>query len=375
MLFDSTVRAELARSFGVTLVVILTIVLTMMLIRTLGLAAGGSVAPQDVLLLMGYAALGHLPTMLSLSMFVAIVATLGRMYRESEMTIWFASGVGLSRFVKPVLRTALPVLIVIVLLVMFVWPWGNRNSAQLKDRYEKRSDLSRVAPGQFQSSRDGSRVFFIDRDSDADDGGRIGRNVFILTKSEHSEAVTTSHRGHIEVENDDRYLVLDQGQRNEMNLANGDKTLARFERYRVLADNQVMRSVEALPPKAMDTLELARNPLPRHAGELTWRIGIALGALNMMLLGIGMSAANPRRPNNWNLLFALLSFVVYFNLINLSQAWVAGGRMGMGAALAAVHGSAFLIAIFLLWLRDQGNRLGLPARRAATAQPGQGAAA
>ena len=46
MLFDSTVRKELARSFGATLVVILTIVLTMMLIRTLGLAANGAVAPQ-----------------------------------------------------------------------------------------------------------------------------------------------------------------------------------------------------------------------------------------------------------------------------------------------------------------------------------------
>lgn len=362
MLFDSTVRAELARSFGVTLVVILTIVLTMMLIRTLGLAADGSVAPQDVLLLLGYAALGHLPTMLSLSMFVAIVATLGRMYRESEMTIWFSSGVGLSRFVKPVLRTAWPVLIVIVLLVLLVWPWGNRNSAQLKDRYEKRSDLSRVAPGQFQSSRDGSRVFFIDRDSDADDSGRIGRNVFILTSSEHSEAVTTSHKGHIEFENGDRYLVLEQGQRNEMNKTSGDKTLARFERYRLLADSQVMRSVDALPPKAMDTLALLRSADLRHQGELTWRLGIALGAVNMMLLGVGMSAANPRRPNNWNLLFALMSFLVYFNLINLTQAWVGGGRMSMAGALGSVHGGALLIALGLLWLRDQGNRLAWPRR-------------
>ena len=43
MLFDSSVRKELARSFGATLVAILTIVMTMMLIRTLGLAANGSV--------------------------------------------------------------------------------------------------------------------------------------------------------------------------------------------------------------------------------------------------------------------------------------------------------------------------------------------
>src|ERR1700712_3524647 len=36
MLFDSTLRRDLARTFGATLVVIITIVLTMMLIRTLG---------------------------------------------------------------------------------------------------------------------------------------------------------------------------------------------------------------------------------------------------------------------------------------------------------------------------------------------------
>jgi len=82
MLFDSTLRKDLARSFGATLIVLLTIVLTMFLIRTLGQAALGRVAPQDVVLLLGYVALGHLPTMLALSVFIAVVATLGRMYRD-----------------------------------------------------------------------------------------------------------------------------------------------------------------------------------------------------------------------------------------------------------------------------------------------------
>ncbi|MBC7941716.1 MAG: LptF/LptG family permease, partial [Chitinophagaceae bacterium] len=147
MLFDTTVRRELARSFGATLVVILTIVLTMFLIRTVGQAASGRVSPQDVVLLLGYVALGHLPTMLSLSLFVAVVVSMGRMYRDSEMAIWFASGVGLARFVRPVLRMAWPVLTVVALLLLLVWPWGNRSSLELRDRYQQRSDLSRVAPG------------------------------------------------------------------------------------------------------------------------------------------------------------------------------------------------------------------------------------
>ena len=353
MLFDSTLRADLARSFGATLVVILTIVLTMMLIRTLGLAAGGRVSPQDVVLLLGYAALGHLPTMLALSLFISVVATLGRMYRDSEMTIWFASGVGLSRFVRPVLRTSWPVLVVIAALALFVWPWQNERAAQMKERFERRSDLSRVAPGQFQTSSDGRRVFFIERDSQ---DGRTGRNVFILSSSPQTESVTSARTGHIELQGEDRFLVLDRGQRNEQDFESAEKTLSRFETYRVLAGERVLAGVEELPPKALPSLRLLAQPTPRNQGELVWRLGLLFGAANLLLLAIPLSASNPRRASNWNLLFALLTFLVYYNVINLSQAWVASGKLGMGAALTLFHGGAFVLALLLLWWREQGNR-------------------
>ena len=95
MLFHSSLRKELARSFGATLVVLVTIVMTMTLIRTLGLATRGSVNPQDVMMVMGYVVLGYLPTILTLCLFIAIVGTLSRMYSDSEMVIWFAAGRGL----------------------------------------------------------------------------------------------------------------------------------------------------------------------------------------------------------------------------------------------------------------------------------------
>lgn len=364
MLFDSSTRSELAKSFGVTLVVILTIVLTSTLIRTLGQAAGGNVAPQDVVLLMGYATISHLATMLILSLFVAVVITLGRLYRESEMTIWFASGIPLSRFVRPVLRMAWPVLLAVVVLELVVWPWGNQNSTELRDRYQKRSDLSRVAPGQFQSSRDGSRVFFIERDGD---DAATGRNVFILANQNDRESVTTSARGRLEMEGDERFLVLDHGQRNETQLKTGEKSLARFEQYKVLTDTQVLANANQLPPKAMATLDLLRAPTTKNQGELTWRVGMILGGVNMALLGVGLAASNPRRASNWNLLFALLAFVVYFNLINLSQSWVGNGRVSLPRALVAIHGSALFLALAAIWLRDNGNRFCLRRRPARTA--------
>jgi len=349
MLFDSTVRRELARSFGATLVVILTIVITMMLIRTLGMAAGGEVAPEDVVLLLGYTALGYLPMMLGLSLFVSVVVSLGRMYRDSEMVIWFASGLGLGRFVRPVLGMAWPVLAVAAALLLFVWPWVNRSSVELRARYEQRTDLSRVAPGVFQTSRDGSRVFFVDRASQQDGHAQ---HVFVLTRKPPIESVVSARSGQLVNEGDDRVLRLHHGQRNETDGATGTRTLASFETYQVLVGDNAARSAQAQPPKAMSTLALLREPNPRHHAELAWRLGMLLAAANLLLLGIGLSAAQPRRASNWNLLLALLTFMAYFNAVNLSQAWIAAGRFEAAPLMLVIHGGAFAAALLLIWWRN-----------------------
>ena len=129
-----------------------------------------------------------------------------------------------------------------------------------------------------------------------------------------------------------------------------------------VTDESAVRRAEERPPRAMRTIDLLRAPTLRNQGELVWRLGLLCGAANLLLLGIGLAATNPRRASNWNLLFALLVFVVYYNFINLSQAWVAGGRIGMGPALMALHGGAFVLALAQLWWRDHASVLALTLR-------------
>ena len=105
----------------------------------------------------------------------------------------------------------------------------------------------------------------------------------------------------------------------------------------------------------MRTIDLLREPSARHQGELAWRFGLLFGAANLLLLGIGLSAANPRRASNWNLLFALLAFVVYYNLDQPEQAWVAAASSASAPALLLLHGGAFVLALALLWWRDHGT--------------------
>jgi lipopolysaccharide export system permease protein len=135
----------------------------------------------------------------------------------------------------------------------------------------------------------------------------------------------------------------------------------------VLAGERSVQRAESQPPKAMRTIDLLRQPTPRHQGELAWRLGLLFGATNMVLLGIGLSATNPRRASNWNLLLALLGFVCYYNLINLSTAWVAGGKLGLGAALLLLHGGVMAGSMLLLWWRDHAQVMRWRARRLGSA--------
>ncbi|HET8745843.1 MAG TPA: LPS export ABC transporter permease LptF [Ramlibacter sp.] len=354
MLFHSTVRKELARSFGASLVVLVTIIVTMTLIRTLSLANRGSVNPEEVMMVMGYTVLGYLATVLTLSLFIAIVGTLSRMYGDSEMVIWFSAGRGLSALVKPLFRFAWPVLAVIALLSLVVWPWANQQTQELKERYGKRGDLERVAPGQFQESASGQRVFFLDKDTP---DNKSGRNIFISTREQDRETVTSARTGRVETIGDSQFLLLSNGQRLENSLKGEGLRISEFELHGSKVRGTTLTSMDESPTKARSTLELLRDRTPRNEGELAWRLGNALAALNFILLAITVSSVNPRVGRSGNLIFALFAFVVYYNLLNLGQTWIASGRVPFLPFLLLLHGGTFAAAVF--WLGKQHNNWGV----------------
>lgn len=350
MLFHSSIRRELARSFGATLVVLVTVVMTMTLIRTLGEASRGTFDPSDVLIIMGYTVLSDLPTILSMSLFIAVLSVLTRMFRDSEMVIWFGGGRGLVSMIKPLFQFAWPILTLVMALAFFILPWAFGRIEDLRDKYEKRGDIARIEPGQFQESANGDRVFFIEKDAQ---GKQVGRNVFIATKEQGKETITSARSGQVKVIGPDKFLVLENGQRLEKTKGKPDMTVSVFQSYgaRVGADDQSQRNY--VPSAAMTTLELIKAPIPKHLGELSWRIGLTLAAFNFVVIGLAAAGVNPRVGRTGNLGVAFLAFIVYFNLLVLGKSWIETGQMHFAVYLLALHGGA--LALSLLWLAKRHN--------------------
>lgn len=345
MLFDSSLRKELARSFGATLIVLVTVVMTITLIRTLGQASRGSFNPSDVMLVMGYNVLTFLPNIMTMALFIAMVYTLSRLYIDSEMVIWFCSGVGLSSLIRPMVRFAWPVLLAVAALSLFVLPWSNQQIEDMKNRYESRGDLDRVQPGQFQESANGNRVFFIEKNLLSSNSAS---NVFVSSTESGKETITSARRGHAEMIGNDRFLVLEHGQRLEITTGKPELKFSEFEQYSVRVAQDPLGANLDRPLGIIPTLELLRDLSPPSLGELSWRIGFFMAAFNLIIIALAATRVNPRIGRSGNLFFSLLIFQFYLNLLVLGQTWISSGQISFIAFNILLHGGTLLTA--LLWL-------------------------
>lgn len=159
-LFKRSVVSEITSHAGVVFSTLVVVWLSVLLVRLLGEAAGGSIGADVVLGLAAFSTITALPTILAVSLFIAVLTTVTRNYRESEMVVWFASGLSLADWLRPVARVAVPIAMLVAALTLVASPWAYRQIGEYRELFEQRSDLSKVTAGQFAESGRGDRVFF-----------------------------------------------------------------------------------------------------------------------------------------------------------------------------------------------------------------------
>ena len=103
------------------------------------------------------------------------------------------------------------------------------------------------------------------------------------------------------------------------------------------------------------TLGLIESPTRVNLGELMWRVGVPVSALILALLAIPLSFVNPRAGRSVNLLFALLTYMVYSNLLSVSQARVVQGNLAFATGWWLVHG-VMLVALLGLFAQRMSLR-------------------
>ncbi len=355
MIFRRALQRELLSSAGATFTVLFTVLVTWTLISVLGKAAGGKVASSDVLALIGFAILNYLPTILTLTTFISVLAAVTRSYRDSEMVVWFAAGMSLRRWIRPVLTFGLPVMLAVGVLSLYVAPWAALKRAEFVERFQKREDLKRVAPGQFRESSSADRVFFVERSTA---GATVVQNVFVNSNDGKGNSIVVAKEGVIESDaQGGQYLVLTNGRRYQGTPGQADFQSMEFERYKMRVATKMPVLGTETPTNALPTSVLVTLDHQWARAELLGRISAPIVCLVLMLLAIPLGFVNPRAGSSANMILALLIFFTYNNLAKMMENSVKRGKLEFAVAWWPLHLAAALTVLALFaWRLNVNHR-------------------
>ena len=313
------------------------------------LAAKGVLPNDAISTLLGFNMVKFLPMILSLSIFLAVLLTLSRWHRDSEMVVWFSAGLSIMQWIRPILAFALPVIAVITLLSILVMPWAIQKGESYRLQLKSRDELSSISPGVFKESSSGDRVFFIEG---FDELGNVVKNIFVQTTQHQKTGVVVAAQGSRKKENNgDNFLVMEKGRRYESKPNSAEVSTTEFERYAVR-----LQTKEAAPEpstrQAVPTQQLLQNADAGNNAELQWRMAIPISALILVLLAIPLSFVDPRAGRSLNVAFALLIYIIYNNMLSIFQAWVTQGRLSSLIGLWPVHMFFLSFAFYLFYRRN-----------------------
>lgn len=348
MLFKRSLLQELVSSAIAAFVILVGIVTAQRVAYYIAVAAAGDLASDAINTLLGFSLIRFLPMLLSLTIFLSVLLTLTRCYRDSEMVIWFSSGMSISNWVRPVLTFALPVIAMIALLSLFVSPWAVHKGNDFRNQLKSRDELSSISPGVFKESRAADRVFFVES---FDEQGNIVKNIFVQSLQHKRLGIITASQGNRDTAaNGDRFLVMQNGRRYEGKPNTPEFSTTEFERYAIRIEAAEFKQE---PPSTSEktSIELLKNRNSPSNAELQWRLAMPISAFILVLLAIPLSFVEPRSGRSMNVMMALMIYIIYNNLLSIVQAWLAQGKLSPLIGLWPVHLFFLLLTAYLFYRR------------------------
>jgi len=353
-ILDRYIFREIASTWlGVTLVLLL-ILLTNQFARVLGDVAKGNLPKSAAFDVIGLSAVQYMTILVPIGLFLATMAALGRLYRDSELPAMMACRVGPSGIYRPLSWLMMPLVLGVAWLSIFGGPWALTAVDRIGAEARRVADLASIEPGQFT-------VFGSDRgvvygDSVTPEGQMAG--VFIERQVDGGGVeVVISELGEM-VDTDDpdvRLLVLHNGRRYEGVPGTNEFRVIEFAEHG-LPYRLPSLETSTPRPRAMAFVDLMRSDDPEHIAEFQWRLGIPISTIILAILAVPLSRSQPRAGRYGRLAIGLLVFIIYLNMLSAAKAWIEQSAISPALGLWWVHATMFLSAMILLAVQNGYHR-------------------
>ncbi len=350
MLYQNKLKNELFFNSLSTILILSGIVVAQRGVVVFRLASKGIIPNDSILTILVFSLLKYLPILLTLTLFLTILLTLSRWFRDSEMMIWFSSGLGLTSFIRPILFFSLPIILLIGFLSLYLSPWATQKSEEYKAGLKNRDELATISPGSFKESKSKDRVFYVEGFGDL--GSKV-KNVFVQSEQNGKLGIIVSNEGsRVSTNTDDEYIVLKKGKRYEVNHENNHFTEIKFSDYGFLVEKKLPPIIDVNQVEAMPTLLLLMTKGNREIAEFVWRVSLPISGIVLIILAIPLSFINPRSGRSVNIIIAIMIFAIYNNLMGVTQSYINLGKLNPYIGGSIVHLLIIMIAGYLMMRRN-----------------------
>ncbi len=352
MIIERYIQQEIFRNLVWLAGLLFLILMSHRFVDYLADAAAGKLAGELIFQMLGLKLLANMPTLLPVSLYLAILLAYGRLLRDSELTIMGAAGLGLRFQLRTAARFTALFAVPLALVVFYLAPWAEATIQSLEVRAQQEADISGLTAGQFREFGDGERIVYIEG---LTPDGRAMTDVFLQVRQEGQLGVLSSDQARFDYDPavGTRYIVFEDGHRYVGRPGQLDYEITDYATYSVLLSrSQAMPT--SLDLEALSTLELLRNPDAGKYAELQWRLAVMIGAFLLALLAVLLNRVFVKQKQYLSIFIAMLFYFLYSNLLSISKTMVVREVLPPWLGLWWVHGlmaGVILLLVGLPYLR------------------------
>ncbi len=338
-------------NFLAILIVLLLILLGGVFVRLLSKVVDGTIEASLLFPMMFWGAVESFTTLLVISLFLGMLLSLGRLYKDSEIYALRAIGLGDLQLLLPYLQVTVGVALVLLFLVIWGGPWAKQHVYELRFIAAQKFDLAAITPGQFVRVPNSDDVIFAQA-SDTKTGAL--HEIYLFQSQPSLQRIITAQSGRQVTPRDstERFLEFQNGFIHEIDSSGKRWVEGRFEKSGVYIPG-LLQSL--LPHKAsmLPFTELFASADPQKQAELQWRLSFPISLIVLTILAIPLSYTSPRKGRFGKLAIAILVYLTYSNLLGLSKSWIESGKLPAMLGLWWVHALVLALAFYLLFKQGQ----------------------
>ena len=345
----SVVDRYLLREFSLTLLAVIGVLwliyITTRFARYLAQAAAGNLPSDVIFTLLGYSSLGALSLLLPIGAFLAVMLAFGRMNTDNELTIMAACGISCQRLMRNIALFSGAIAVVVALLSLIIVPDVLSGRYELEQKAKIAADTTGLVAGSFKESRDCSWTFY--SQGLTNDKQKM-ENVFIEIHKGQRPLVFRAEQGRFDIDpaTGNKYLIFDNGYRYEGKAGDRDYVIAEFVSHSLLVEKGGEKQTRERH-KSLPTGQLWERGRDKDLAEIQWRVAMPIMAIVLCFYAMVFADAGPRKGRYAGLLPAVLTYIVYSNLLGVTRAWIAKGVLPVWLGSILVH---ILMCVVLLLL-------------------------